>query len=151
MDPAKIWDESIQLKEPIIYIAEDTEPPLYKKVALAFAYLVTKGSPDLKIIIDSNGGSTSVGLDIYDLIRLYPGKTTGLVISKAASMAAIILQACKVRTCAIHAEVLIHHISRRSVSLDTLVSPSQRKKLVTGMKLIQQQQYKILMARTKRL
>lgn len=144
----EIFELAIRANEPILYIAGDVDREMYNRTANALAFLAAKGSPDLKVIIDSNGGSVSDGLDIYDLIRLYGGKTSGLVISKAASMGAIILQACGVRKCALHAEILIHHISRRNVSLDTLTSTDEHQKLVDEMKVDQQRQYDILVKKT---
>ncbi len=145
---SEIFEEAIKASSPTLYISSGTERDLYEKVAMALAYLKSRDSPDLEVIIDSGGGSVGSGLDIYDLIRLYQGKTTGLVISKAASMAAVVLQACDVRKCAAHAGILIHHLSTKSVSLDTMVSKRRRDKLISEMQKDQNQLYDILVAKT---
>lgn len=142
--------DSLKLAQPILVLSGEVEPPMFQKVAEAFQFLISRGSPDLEIIINSGGGSTSVGLDIFDTIRLYRGKVTGKVISRAASMAAIILQACTVRQCARHAEILIHHVSRRNVSLDVMKSRAKMKKVVSEVEKPQQRLYNILVGRTKR-
>lgn len=144
----EVFELAIRADNPVLYITGDVEGKMYERVAVALAFLATKGSPDIDVVIDSNGGSVATGLDIYDLIRLYKGKTVGTVISRAASMGAIILQACGVRKCALHAEILIHHISRKSVGLDTLKSKKQHKKLVREMEVDQQRQYDILVKKT---
>jgi len=87
---------------------------------------------------------------MYDLIRLYPGETTGMVYGRAASMAAIVLQACKKRHAARHAEILIHHVSRQSVSLDTLKDKEKLDKLVADLEARQKRLYQILCEKTKK-
>lgn len=148
LSSSEIFEMAIRAEKPVLYVAGDVERDMYSRVATALAFLTAKGSPDLEIVIDSNGGSVAAGLDIYDIIRLYKGKTVGTVISKAASMGAIILQACSVRKCALHAEILIHHISRKSVSLDTLKNHEDHQKLVKEMEVDQQRQYNILVKKT---
>lgn len=72
----------------------------------------------------------------------------GTVISGASSMAAIILQVCKIRKCARHAGVLIHHIYRRNISLDVLNDDDKLKTLKEDMQKTQQRLYDILTTRT---
>lgn len=141
--------DSLRLPTPVLIISGDVENPMIQRVREAFSILLAKGSPDLDLIIDSNGGSTVTGLDIYDIIRLYPGKITGKVMGNAASMAAIILQACKVRQCALHSEILIHHVSRRNVSLDIMKSKKKRDKVIAEMEKPQKRLYDILLQTTK--
>jgi ATP-dependent protease ClpP protease subunit len=116
----------------------------------SIAYLRTRNNPPLQIVIDSGGGSVAAGLDIYDLIRLYPGETFGIVYSRASSMATIVLQACTKRQCARHAEILIHHVSRKSVSLDSLKNPAKLSEIIQDMEKDQSRLYKILCDKTEK-
>lgn len=143
-----VFDDSIKSITPTLYITSTVDGDLYTKVARAIAYLNTKSSPDIDVVIDSSGGSVDYGLDIYDVLRLYKGKKRGLVVCKAASMAAIILQVCDVRRCAQHAGVLIHHVSRRDVSLDELTSKRKLNALIDRLKLQQEKLYRILVEKT---
>jgi len=145
--------EEIQVRllgqpNPELVIEGEIQPQTYNKVALALTHLRSIGAPPLQILFDSNGGSVKVGLDIYDLIRLYPNDTVGLVVNKAASMAAIILQACKKRTCAQHASILIHHVSRRNISLDEIANARSRERILANMRADQGKLYRILAERT---
>ena len=130
MDFNKAKHDLLDIPSPELIISGSVNPAMYEFVVAALAHLRCRGSPDLKVIIDSTGGDVSWGLDIYDQLRLYRGKKRGEVMCRAASMAAIILQACDVRACARHATVLIHHISLTSVSLDELIDDAKLKKLL---------------------
>lgn len=72
---------------------------------------LSHNSPDITVEIESNGGNVDFALYIYDLIRLYKGNTTGVVVGYARSMAAIILQACKKRRMFQHSYLRIHNTS----------------------------------------
>jgi len=73
--------------------------------------LLFAGAPDVVVIINSRGGVTSAGLDIFDILDTYPGHKTAVVYSSALSCASIILQACDERLCARHAEIKIHDVA----------------------------------------
>lgn len=108
MDAKRLREALIDCPDPWILIVGDIDNRLYGQVASDLAWLHTKGNPAVKIVIDSAGGKSVTGRNIYDLIRLYPGRTTGLVINTAKSAATIVLQACDNRLCAEHASILIH-------------------------------------------
>lgn len=110
--------------------------------------LESKGSPEVEIRIFTNGGDVRAGLDIYDALRRYKGKKTGIVYAYARSMGAIILQACDDRVCLPHARVLIHHINTQSISLDVIESPKNLAKLRHSMWADQKALYAILTMRT---
>lgn len=109
----------LDLPTPRIVLSGRVDIDIRVRVLRSLAYLITKGSPAIEIVFDSFGGDAGNGLDIYDALRLYPGKKKGIVLSNARSIAAIILQACDERECAAHAQVLIHNGSS-SVDIDTL-------------------------------
>ncbi len=101
----------LDLPTPQINIIGSVNLDVYEYVRESLGYLTMKGSPDVNLVIDSTGGISSYGRDIYDLLRLYSGKVTGLVVAKGNSAASVILQACNVRKAARHADILIHNPS----------------------------------------
>jgi ATP-dependent Clp protease protease subunit len=154
MFDSKIREETLfallRLPVPVIPIYENFDRNLYGRIRDSLLFLATRGNPRVMLQIDSRGGDVNAGLDIYDLLMLYPGGCDGLVICSADSTGAVVLQACRKRLCARHAGVLIHHISRRSVALDDIVSDSGVKKTRASMKATQERLYTILSGRTGR-
>lgn len=138
------------LKQRIISIGGEVDGSMAMYVREALLRLMGQGSPDIKVLITSGGGSVSVGLDIYDAIRLYPGKTTGIAHGIASSMAAIILQGCTKRIAAVHSRILIHHISTREVNLDVLRDQKRIARMRDDLEKDQTKLYAILAVRTKR-
>ena len=114
----------------------------------AILRLTAKGSPEIEIYIRSPGGSVFTALNIYDILRYYKGKKTGIVVGYAASMAAIILQACDVRKAYRYSEILIHHIATDNVSLDIMRSKEGMARLKLRLEKSQEGQYLILSQRT---
>jgi len=138
------------LNKNIIVISGNVDSAMVSEVSEAFTHLRLKDNPDIEILINSNGGDVEWGLTIYDIIDTYKGKTTGIVHSSAYSMGAIILQACTVRKATRHSYILIHHISRQSVSLDVLKDPAKRRRTIEQMEKPQRRLYEILLKRTKK-
>jgi len=66
-------------------------------------------SEPVTLYIKSPGGNTRDGLDICDMIRLSGVPVDGVVVGFANSMASVILQVCRRRMIARHAEVMIHN------------------------------------------
>lgn len=116
----------------------------------AFDTLLSEGGPDIEVHITSSGGEVTYGLIIYDILSGYPGKIDGLVIGGAKSMAAVILQACTRRMATTHSKILIHHISRRQISLDTLRDKRKLREFIDHMERSQARLYRILAARTSK-
>lgn len=138
----------LDLPTPTLIIDDDITRKTFEQVAGSIMYLMAKKSPPVKIIINSSGGEVNAGLDIYDILRLYEGTKVGLVVDCAASMAAVILQACTVRTCAQHASILIHHVSRSNITLDQLRSARKTREVRESMEKSQAKLYAILTRRT---
>jgi ATP-dependent Clp protease, protease subunit len=134
---------------PVIDILSTIDEETFTYVREAIMYLQAVGCPPLQVTISSSGGAVHAGLGIYDLLRLYSGKTTALVLGQACSMASIILQACKVRLCAKHAYVLVHEVRAETVAFSLLASSSKaNQRLVDGLKSSQDCIYSILAERT---
>jgi len=149
--PSRITEAQLALLKkdsPAIDISGEVNGEMLQYVRAAVMFLRSRGTPAVDVTISSPGGRVSEGLDIYDLLRLYPGKKVATVFDRAASMGALILQACDVRKCARHAGVLIHHISTSNVTLDVLRSPKKLAKLRDDMERDQNQLYKILSDKT---
>jgi len=137
------------LNRNIIRAAGEVDGDMALHVEEALFRLTARGSPDVTIMISSPGGRTDYGLDIYDGLRLYAGKLHGIVCGNAASMGAIILQACHKRSATPNANILIHHISSSNVSLDVIDDPRRFEEFRENMRNAQQRLYEILAARTK--
>src|SRR5258706_13842770 len=99
------------LDKNIIEIAGEVDADMIMYVREAMLRLIAKGNPDITVLINSNGGSVTCGLDIYDVLKYYTGKKTGIVQRFAKSMAAVILQACERRQTMRHSIIHIHHVS----------------------------------------
>ena len=86
-------------------VTEDT----FEYVRDCMTALVANDSPEITVWITSDGGSIDAGLNIYDMLRNYPGYVTGLVIGKARSIALVILQACDERQAHTNSTVFLHN------------------------------------------
>jgi ATP-dependent Clp protease protease subunit len=137
------------LERNTIYIGGEVDVDMIVYVREAILRLTAKGSPDITLLITSEGGSVDIGLDIYDILEGYSGKKTAIVFGYAHSMAAIILQACQKRIAKRHARILLHHISKTQISLDALRDQKKTKDIRAELEKSQKLLYKILVDRTK--
>ena len=117
-------------------------------VGESFAKLMARGAPPITVYITSSGGSVTVGLDIYDMLSVYPGRVKGVVAAFARSIAVVILQACTTRTAFEHARILIHHISTQEITLDEMRSWKKKQEILADMEKNQERLYRILSRRT---
>lgn len=136
------------LEKNVVVLSLKVDGDMVMHVYKCLAILESRDSPDIEVRIFTNGGSVRAGLDIYDALRRYKGKKTGVVYAYARSMGAIILQACDDRICLQHAAVLIHHINTQSISLDVIEDPKRLAKLRESMWTDQRAIYGILVQRT---
>lgn len=136
------------LERGIVDIRGEIDGKTALHVREALLRLVAKGTPALLVQITSDGGNVDIGLDIYDALRLYSDKKTGRVVGYARSMAVVILQACQVRECARNAHILIHHVTRREVSLTVLRDKAKLHELKGDMERAQTRICNILVERT---
>jgi ATP-dependent protease ClpP protease subunit len=115
----------------IVDINQETEASLAYTVRESLVIAQSNGIEELQVQITSNGGRVDVGLDVYDMIRLYPAKRRiGTVFGYARSMGAVILQACDVRRCSRHGSILIHYVSTSNVPLDVLKDKRKLGKVI---------------------
>lgn len=138
------------LKKNTLYLGGEVKGDMVDYVNMSIAELISQGSPPLTVYITSGGGNVTAGLDIYDMLSMYPNTKTGIVVAYAKSMAAVILQACTVRQALYHARILIHHISTHNVTLDIMRSQKKKAEVLNDMEKGQARLYRILSERTGR-
>jgi ATP-dependent Clp protease protease subunit len=147
MDP--LTKDLLHLPVPQLVMKGEVNAAMYKEVSDCLLYLTSKQSPDIEIIIDSNGGMAKFGRHIYDVVRLYKGKTTGLVPAKAFSAATYALQACTYRKCARYSQILIHNPSTGDgLRLEQLTNKKHLDKIITDMKISRDKMVEIYLQRT---
>ena len=105
--------------------------------------------PKLTVEITCYGGNVNHSLWIYDLIRLYRGRTTGRVIGFAKSMAAIVLQSCNHRQMSSHSYLKVHNITNQQPT--TVKEMRDEKKMlaiIEDTESSEKNQVNILLSRT---
>ncbi len=81
---------------------------------------------DIKLFIDSSGGSVDAGLALYDIISLSQKQVIGIVNGQCASIAVTILQACTTRILYPSSWLFFHEIESE---LKVRLAPEYRKKI----------------------
>lgn len=145
-------DETRQklLSKGIIDLGGEMDENMAMYIRDAMRILATNDNPDIEIIITSNGGNITIGLDIYDMIRTYPGKTTGRVESFCRSIATIVLQACDHRLASRHSEIKIHNVTVYKIKYDLITDPNKLDKFITELRSDQKKINEIYIKRTRR-
>lgn len=138
------------LDKGIIQLGGSVDDDMALYVHEALLRLKTNGAPAVEVRITSNGGDVGTGLNIYDMLRTYPGEKTGIVEAFARSMATVILQACEKRKALRHSKILVHHVSRSSVSLDVVRDEQKIKELRDDLEKSQSRIYTIFGDKTKK-
>lgn len=131
-----------------IYLGGDIEGGLANQVGKMILYLNSKGSEEISLVINSDGGSVSAGLDIYDVIRYSPAPVNGIVYRRANSMATVILQGCAKRIAMPHAVFAFHKL-QLSISGDWDELEETLKNKTDEMRKYQDELYKILSFRSR--
>lgn len=107
-------------KKRVIYVNGKITPDTAREFGLAVMWLNAQNSNEIKLIIDSDGGSAAAGLDMYDMINFSKAPMTGIVYGYASSMASVILQACDKRYALPHANILIHYLRTSEIPLNEI-------------------------------
>jgi ATP-dependent Clp protease protease subunit len=99
------------LKKRTIYLEGEVTSKMVKEIGASILWLNGQDdTSEITLYIRSSGGNVPAGLDIYDIVKHSKAPVTGIVFSYANSMAAIILQACKIRKALKHSQIVIHNI-----------------------------------------
>lgn len=101
------------LKERIIFLAGPINDGLANTVIAQLLFLEHEDSKkDIKLYINSPGGSVSAGLAIYDTIQHIKPDVSTICVGMAASMAAVLLSAGKKgkRIALPNSEILLHQV-----------------------------------------
>jgi ATP-dependent protease ClpP protease subunit len=117
-------------------------------ISRSFTELYLRQVQKVTLLISSNGGDGNVALEIYDIIRLYPGDVNCLVVGKAMSAAATIVQACHRRLATPNSKILIHHGKCPEFCNDWLYNEVQLQKFLEHGRAFRERVYKIMEART---
>jgi len=99
------------LKDRIIFIGTGIDDQISNLIIAQLLYLEAEGpEKDIRLYINSPGGSVSAGLAIYDTLRYIKPEIETICIGQAASMAALILSAgTKGKRFALpHSRIMIH-------------------------------------------
>jgi len=135
------------LDKRILYLEENITNDTAIKAGKAIVWLNSlDSSREIKIYIDSAGGEIEAGLDIYDIMRHSQAPITGIVYRKANSMAAVILQACKIRKIFQNSHIVVHNIIIGRRPLDDW--RKNKEGIIAEMEKQQQIIYDIFVART---
>ena len=109
MDKSQTDKLDVAVKMGVIPILGKVGDEMLERVLYVVGKLLIEQRKKVIAIINSSGGSSRHCLEIYDILKMYPGDITGLVFGQASSSAAIILQACKKRLATPNAKILVHH------------------------------------------
>lgn len=101
------------LKERIIFLGEPVDDHIANLIIAQLLFLASENSQeDIRIYINSPGGSVSAGLAIYDTMQYVKPDVSTICIGMAASMAATLLAsgASGKRFALPNAEIMIHQV-----------------------------------------
>ncbi len=101
------------LKDRIIFIGDVIEEHLANTVIAQMLFLESQDkTKDIKLYINSPGGSVTAGLAIYDTMQYIKPDVSTICVGMAASMGAVLLAAGAKgkRFCLPNAEVMIHQV-----------------------------------------
>ena len=110
-DGERVYDiYSRLLKDRIIILSGEINDNLANSIVAQLLYLDSQNHDDINIYINSNGGSITSGMAIYDTMNFVKSKVSTICIGMAASMAAFLLSSGEkgLRFCLPNSEVMIH-------------------------------------------
>lgn len=138
-------------KQKVIDLTGRVDVGMASRFKESMEYLSSIGCPDAEINFCSCGGKTSLGFDIYYLIRDYPGRVVGRVIGECLSSATTILQGCDHRIAYPSGTLLVHHTSNEKLHAglfrkDGTPTVRGREKILELLE-VEEQKIKILLTR----
>lgn len=111
LDSERIYDlYSCLLKERIIILTGEINDAMASSICTQLLYLSSLSNEPIQIYINSNGGSVTAGLAIYDIMKHISCEVSTICMGMCASMAAVLLAAgTKGKRSALkNAEIMIH-------------------------------------------
>ena len=111
LDSERIYDlYSCLLKERIIILTGEINDQMASSICTQLLYLSSLNHDPIQLYINSNGGSVSAGLAIYDIMKHIPCDVSTICMGMCASMAAVLLAAgTKGKRSALkNSEIMIH-------------------------------------------
>lgn len=113
-DSIEMWlEQGIDVPGRTVLLQGEVDESLLDRATSAFHLFSDKTEPVI-VLLDTPGGDIIAGMAIYDLIKNCASHVTVRVVSQAASMGAVILQAGDVREAYPHA-VVMHHVGSQSI------------------------------------
>lgn len=106
----KEFDESLAKKR-IVLLDGDIDQENVNRVRFLLAFLNTQSTEEIKLVIDSSGGSVEQGLFLFDALKLSKAPIIGIVNGRCDSTALVVLQGCKKRVATKHSLFFTHFIS----------------------------------------
>ncbi|MDP2693138.1 MAG: ATP-dependent Clp endopeptidase proteolytic subunit ClpP [bacterium] len=101
------------LKDRIIFLGSSIDDAVANTVIAQFLFLENQDpDKDIKLYINSGGGSVTAGMAIYDTMQYIKPNVSTICIGMAASMASVLLTAGEKgkRFCLPNSEVMIHQV-----------------------------------------
>ena len=101
------------LKERIIFLGSEIDDDVANSIIAQLLFLASQDDKkDIKIYINSPGGSVTAGLAIYDTMQYIKADVSTICVGIAASMGAVLLAAgaLKKRFALPNAEIMIHQV-----------------------------------------
>lgn len=97
-----------QIARRVILIDGNIDEEVASSVAMVVKGLVLEGSPNIKVLITSQGGVQRFGVDIYDSLSAYEGYKTAVVWNYALSCGVLPLLACNLKQALPHSRLLFN-------------------------------------------
>lgn len=104
---AQIAEKGVDFDSRTIYVNGEVDGKMLLQIPALRIMDETEGQ--ITIVINSHGGDSDVGVALYDSIRSLRNPSVAINVSKAFSIAALILQGAQTRLILPHAEVMIHN------------------------------------------
>ncbi len=118
-----LFNNHLDVDNRIVYLFDEINDKSALSIVKGLNFLdSTEG--DIKLIINSGGGSVPAGFAIVDAILKLKNSTTGHVSGCAASMAVDVLQACNRRTMSKFSSIMIHS---GSVTVDAEITAAKNQ------------------------
>ncbi|MEK9150579.1 MAG: ATP-dependent Clp protease proteolytic subunit [Patescibacteria group bacterium] len=141
----KFWEGLLERRH--IYLGGEIDDGTANQIGKIILWLNSQGGEEIKLFINSDGGSVSAGLDIYDIIKYSKAPVNGIVYRRANSMATVVLRACVKRTAMSHSLFSFHN-TVLSLMTEWDEFEDKSKNRLKEIKDLQEEIYKILTIRS---